>query len=236
MCFWTPRTGARDSRPGVSPAGPPAGAVPARWAARSSRGDDAARAVARDVRQIDPVLACHEAHRRRGERPRPGGCRRRLPPVDMPVPVAAAARGGLGRAVPDQHGHPLRRALAVAGGVNGDDGGTDADGLALARQHLDHGPGEGAGQLHDRLLGLDVHQDLVQRHLVTGGHVPGHDLGLGQALAQVGQQEVPDAHACRHRSTSWRMRSASGRKCRSIREGGYGVAKPPTRRTGDSRW
>ena len=70
---------------------------------------------------------------------------------------------------------------------------------------------EGAWQLDHGLLGLHLDEDLVQRHLVAAGHVPGHDLGLGEALPQVGQEEVPDAgHAWRHRSTSWRIRSASG--------------------------
>ena len=112
--------------------------------------------------------------------------------------------------------------------------GTDSPG---GGQQLDHGAGVGARQLDDRLLGLHLDEDLVEGNLVTHGHVPGHDLGFGQPLPQVGQQEVLERrHPWRHRSTSWRIRSASGRKWPSSRDGGYGVAKPPTRRTGDSRW
>ena len=104
----------------------------------------------------------------------------------MPVPAAPAGRRRRG-AVADERGDLLRGAPTLPRGGDGDEGGTDADGVPLARQDLDHRPGVGAGELHDRLLGLDVHQDLVQGHLVTGGHVPGHDLGLGQPLAEVGQ-------------------------------------------------
>ena len=44
-----------------------------------------------------------------------------------------------------------------------------------------------------------------------GGNVPGNHLGVGQPLPEVGQKELADTHPCRHRSTSWRIRSASGR-------------------------
>ena len=105
--------------------------------------------------------------------------------------------------------------------VDGDDRRTDGDGLARLGQQLDHGAGEGTGQLDDGLLGLHLDEDLVQRHLVAHGDVPGHELGLRQPLTQVGQEELPDGFtAWRHRSTSWRMRSASGRKWRSAREAG----------------
>ena len=45
----------------------------------------------------------------------------------------------------------------------------------------------GEGQLDDRLRGLDLDDDLVDRDDVADLHVPGDDLGLGQALADVGQ-------------------------------------------------
>ena len=100
-------------------------------------------------------------------------------------------------------------------------GAPTCDRLPGRGQQLDDGAGEGAGQLDHGLLGLHLDEDLVQRHLVADGDVPGHELGLGQPLAEIGQEEVPGgAHGWRHRSTSWRIRSASGRKWCSAREGG----------------
>ena len=67
MCFWTPAhrrarlaTGARRRPAGAGGDGQVGGQVLA--------GDDPAGPVAGDVGQVDPCLARHEAHRRRGER------------------------------------------------------------------------------------------------------------------------------------------------------------------------
>ena len=51
--------------------------------------------------------------------------------------------------------------------------------------------------------------------VVADGDVPGHDLGLGQALARgraSAKWRTGRSWLREHRSTSWRMRSASGRK------------------------
>ena len=48
----------------------------------------------------------------------------------------------------------------------------------------------GAGQLDDGLRRLDVHDDLVDRHRVTGLDMPGDNVGLGEALPHVGEPEL----------------------------------------------
>src|SRR6202453_1892876 len=227
--------------------------------------DDSAGAVAGHVHQVDAILAGHEAHgrcsqwTRRGRRCR-WWCRwwqwRGGGSLPVPAPVAAsAARGRLRRAVADEHRHlflgftpSCRRcgsrfvagasASASAGASgDGDERGTDAHRLPCRGQQLDDRAGEGAGQFDDGLLGFHLDEDLVQGHLVADGHVPRHELGVGEPFTEVGQYEVPGCvHGGRQRSTSCRIRSASGTKWCSTREGGYGVAKPPTRRTGASRW
>ena len=186
------------------------------------------------VRQVDAVLPGHEAHGWGGERPGRRGRGRvgwgRLGGDPLPVPAAVAApsaRRRLGRAVADQHRHllvgfarmgsaavPVSMADACAARLDGDQRGPDADRLPRCGQELDDGAGEGAGQLDDGLLGLHLHEDLVQGHLVPDGDVPRHELGFGEPFTEVGQDEVlQGAHdGSRHRSTSWRIRSASGRK------------------------
>ena len=199
--------------------------------------DDAAGPVAGDVGEVDPVLPGHEPDRRRGQRPGSGGGRPAPGTVAMPAPVAAAAGRRLRRAVTHEHGHLVPRAVVDRARVDENERSADPDRLPRLGQQFDDAPGEGARELHNRLFRLHFDQDLIQSHLVPGGHVPGHDVRLGQALTEVGQGERADlGHGWRHRSTSWRMRSASGRKCCSARDAGYGEAKPPTRRTGDSRW
>ena len=223
MCFWTPRTGALVSRSLPSRA-----ADPARCAARSSRVMIPPGPLPFTSARSTP---CCRAMKRTG-----GAASGRAgvaccaggsgggDPLPVPAAVAApAARRRLGRAVADQHRHLLLGADWVGGcglglgggdGVDGDERGPDADRLPRCGQELDDGAGEGAGQLDDGLLGLHLHQDLVQGHLVPDGDVPRHDLGFGEPFTEVGQDEVlQGAHdGWRQRSTSWRIRSASGRK------------------------
>ena len=59
----------------------------------------------------------------------------------------------------------------------------------LAAERLDDA-GERRRQLHDRLGGLELDDGLVDRHLVAGRDEPRDDLGLGEALAEVGEDEV----------------------------------------------
>ena len=53
------------------------------------------------------------------------------------------------------------------------------DAAADRRRHLDHG-----------LVGLDGHKRLVGDHVVALRHVPADDLGLFEAFAEIGQQEL----------------------------------------------
>ena len=107
MRFWTPRTGALVSPPvAVRRRAIGAGQVGGQVLA----GDDAAGTVAGDVGQVDPLLASHEAHGWRGQRPRRAvgvphsGSRRR----DAPRPLRRRRLGGASRrAVADQHRHLL---------------------------------------------------------------------------------------------------------------------------------
>ena len=98
--------------------------------------------------------------------------------------------------------------------VDGDERGPDPDRLPHCGHELGDGADEGAGQLDDGLLGLHFHQDLVEGHLVPDGDVPRDELGIGEPFTEVGQHEVLQGthDGWRHRSTSWRIRSASGRK------------------------
>ncbi|MFB9073638.1 hypothetical protein ACFFX0_21525 [Citricoccus parietis] len=57
-----------------------------------------------------------------------------------------------------------------------------------------HGAAEGAGHLDERLGGLDLDDRLVHGHGVASGHQPPDDVGLGQALSQVREQEGADGH------------------------------------------
>ncbi len=76
-------------------------------------------------------------------------------------------------------------------------------GLPRRRQQLDDRAGVGARQFDDGLLGLHLDEDLVQGHLVADGHVPCHELGVGEPFTEVGQYEVPGGvHGRRQRSTS----------------------------------
>ncbi len=77
------------------------------------------------------------------------------------------------------------------GRVDRNERGPDPDRLPHRGQELDDRAGEGAGQLHDGLLRLHLEEDLVQRDLVTGSDVPGHDVGLGEPLTEIGQREAP---------------------------------------------
>ena len=50
--------------------------------------------------------------------------------------------------------------------------------------------GRGRRQLDHGLVGLDRRQGLVGDHVVADGHVPGHQLGLLQAFAEIRELEA----------------------------------------------
>ena len=131
-----------------------------------------------------------------------------------------------------------RRRLALGG--DRDDRRADGDRLALGDEQAGDGAGVRRRQLDQRLGGLDLDDDVVDRDDVADLDLPGHDLGLGETLADVGQlvlrhQVSLSGQKASERSTASSTRSRSGSHSSSMREGGYGVSNPPTRSTGDSR-
>ncbi len=80
-------------------------------------------------------------------------------------------------------------------------------GLALGSGQAQHLARDRRGDLHGRLVGHHVDQGGVLGHVVTDGHVPSHDLGLGDALAHVGQLEDVVRHP--QPSITWRMAAAT---------------------------
>ena len=82
---------------------------------------------------------------------------------------------------------PVRTA---GGGVDRDDRHADVDGVTLGGQQLGHHTRERAGQLDERLGGLDLDDHLVDRDGVADRDPPLDDLGLGEALAGVGEKEL----------------------------------------------
>ncbi len=70
-------------------------------------------------------------------------------------------------------------------------------------------------QLHHRLRRLEFHHGLVGGHLVAGSDEPRDDLGLGQALAEVGQDEVAAHQSHSQVSSAASTRSGVGRWCSS---------------------
>ena len=87
-----------------------------------------------------------------------------------------------------------------------DDHGSDAGDVSLLDEDLEHRPGARRGDLDRRLVGLHLDERLILVHLVALGDEPAGDLGLGEALAEVGEPEL-------------------------VRHGGRVVQKATTRRT-----
>src|SRR5699024_154369 len=93
--------------------------------------------------------------------------------------------GGLGRT-----GSGRARLGAGFTSTEADDRCADLDGLALVDQQRVDGAGLRAGQLDERLRGLDLNEDLIDGHSVAGGDLPRDDIGFGQALTDVGKREL----------------------------------------------
>jgi hypothetical protein len=87
------------------------------------------------------------------------------------------------------------RASRTTGVRHRDDRRTDVDGLTLRHEKLTNDAFERRRQLDERFRGLDLDDHLVDRHGVTRADLPGDDLGLGEALADVGEEEFRIAHA-----------------------------------------
>ena len=99
-------------------------------------------------------------------------------------------------------------------GVDGDDRRPHVDGLTGLHVQRRDPTRVGAGQLDGSLGRLDLDDRLVDHHRVTDRDVPGEDLALRQALADVGEAErLHPGHvsAPTLRSTASSTRSRSGR-------------------------
>ena len=99
-------------------------------------------------------------------------------------------------------------------------------------------PDAGHRQLHLGLVGLHVGDDLVTRHVVTDRDPPLHQLGLGHALAEIGQEVGRglgiDRQASNDASSAATMRATSGRHQSSTSGGAEPTSTPATRRIGAS--
>ncbi len=100
-----------------------------------------------------------------------------------------------------------------AADVEGDEGFVHFHHVAHVAVQRDDGALVRARQFDGRLSGFDVDQGLVQDDRVADVHLPGHDLGLDETFADVGQQEDLFAQLSNSitRSTASRMRSTVGR-------------------------
>ena len=74
--------------------------------------------------------------------------------------------------------------------VDLDDRSADVHRVADRNEQSAHRTGDGTGQLHQRLGGLDLDEDVVDPHLIALGDQPLSDLRLGQAFAGIGQLEL----------------------------------------------
>jgi hypothetical protein len=127
------------------------------------------------------------------------------------VRTHAALRVGVGRGA--------GRGRAVGVGVDLDDRRPDLDRRALGDQQPRDDTRPRARQVDQRLRGLDLDDRLVDLDAVADRDVPRDDLGLGEALAGVGQGELlVRGHAglrvsqnARVRSTASSSRSRLGR-------------------------
>jgi len=161
--------------------------VPGDLAGRTGRGD--MRQVHTEVtgELADGWLRDHADGRRDGS----GG--------GGPTPGGHRARSS----VPHQH-RPGRLGFGRCdGGVGGvvsarvgdhHDGRPHLDGVALGNQELRHPPRERRGQLHKGLGCLDLHQHVIDGHLVARPDPPGDDLRLRQALTDIGEVKGAAAH------------------------------------------
>ena len=106
--------------------------------------------------------------------------------------LAGALTGDRVRAVGDNS-----RGEGRAGGRHGQQRGADGQHLPRLAVQPVHQAGVRAGHLDHGLGRLDLDHDLVDGDLVADRDQPAHDLGLGQALAEVGQQERLGVRAVR---------------------------------------
>ncbi len=101
--------------------------------------------------------------------------------------------------------------VPVSGDLNLHERRTDSRHVARAAVQRDHFAGDGRGHLHRCLVGHDIDEVLVLLDSVPRLDVPGDDLRLGSAFADIGKLEDVAAHcqASRVRRMPAAMRSGS---------------------------
>ena len=77
----------------------------------------------------------------------------------------------------------------LAGGADQRKRGTDGSELTLTRKDAEYDAVHRRADLDRRLVGLNLHDRLVLRHLVALVYEPARDLAFDEALAQVRQRE-----------------------------------------------
>ena len=169
---------------------PPLPARPRRTPARTPRARLPRPAVTRDRSRRTPAPGCGwpgcPDATLRGRRVGPRSALLR-PTRLSPSPPPDAA--GLERSISISSVGPGRPGGAGSLGVtDGDDRRPDRDGRALLDEDRGDRAGVGRRQLDQGLGGLDLHDDVVDRDHVADLDLPGHDLGLREALADVGKQ------------------------------------------------
>ena len=133
----------------------------------------------------------------------PRALRRRdctCPPVPYPTSTAPSPSAGSAGS-PCSDCPTVGRGCGIRRRGDGDDRRTDVHRVALGGEQLAHGARERRGQLDQRLRGLDLDEHVVDRDAVARADPPLDDLGLGEAFADIGEDERLGAHGMSFRRT-----------------------------------
>ena len=181
-------------------------------------------AAAACLNDLPHALAGIERRRhRKGRKKRGGGQFGRL------GRLACGASGSCGRC-------STRLQVALALHFEANQLRTHGHGLPDAAAQRQHPARHGRGNLHRGLVGHDVGQHLVGDDGVALPHMPGDQLHLGNAFADVRRlDDVRAHHASMARRKAAPTRAGPGKYSHSW-ACGYGVSQPVTRSMGDSRW
>ena len=176
-------------------------------------------AAALHGRELDPVLCCEPACRRRGDRPLPARRAPRAPPLIDPgsSPFGRCRH----RIVAHEHGPSASRSSpsTPSTGTIAPSGATIADRAGLGRLDLDR-----------RLVGLDLDEHVALRDPIAVGDEPAQDLAVLHRDRQLLQTELRHASS---RSTAVTTSSADGYTS-AMPPGvqGMGTSSAATRSTG----
>ena len=163
----------------------------------------------RDAREVNAELTGQRAHGRLGHRlARRDGWRNLLLGRGTFLTTRTAQPTASALLVADAVTHEHRLSVAH---LHREDGRTHRHHRTGLHQQRGDATGEGRRQFDDRLGGLDVDDRLVDRNLITDADAPADDLGLGEALTDIGEREFARAHTAVTRSMASSTRSTSGR-------------------------